>query len=255
MGKTTWFDVDGMRKGEWTAEEDQKLIVYINEFGIGDWRSLPPKAGLRRCGKSCRLRWLNYLRPGIRRGKFTPEEEENIIKHHAVLGNRWAAIAKQMGNRTDNDIKNHWNSCLKKRLKRNGIDPMTHKPIITNLTVKTTYEECGHSSATESPSSSSSGSARVLNKLAASISSRQHSDDRIKSIMSDLKNRSSDQDDKERESRMDQNVGGGQEDDFVMWDEEEIRRFMETDDDVLEYETTTYESVLYGNTHMLDDLF
>jgi myb proto-oncogene protein len=89
MGRTTWFDVDGLRKGEWTAEEDRKLVVYINEHGLGEWGSLPKRAGLQRCGKSCRLRWLNYLRPGIKRGKFTPQEEEEIIKYHALLGNRY----------------------------------------------------------------------------------------------------------------------------------------------------------------------
>ncbi|KFK30334.1 hypothetical protein AALP_AA7G248400 [Arabis alpina] len=259
MGKTTWFDNDGMRKGEWTAEEDEKLIAYINKHGIGDWRSLPIRAGLRRCGKSCRLRWLNYLRPGIKRGKFTPEEEEDIIRHHAVLGNRWAAIAKQMENRTDNDIKNHWNSSLKKRLQRKGLDPMTHEPIINNFTVKTTNEVYGNSSATtssmENPSSSYCKSARLLNKIAASVSSRQHSVDRIRKIMSDLKIISNDQDYEERETKMDENVSDGQENEFLMWDEEEIERFIESTDDVMEYETTLYESVFYENTHMLDDFY
>ncbi|KAF2607052.1 hypothetical protein F2Q68_00046436 [Brassica cretica] len=88
MGRTTWFDDDGVKKGEWTVEEDRMLVAYINEYGLGDWRTLPKRAGLQRCGKSCRLRWLNYLRPGIKRGKFTPQEEEDIIKFHSLLGNR-----------------------------------------------------------------------------------------------------------------------------------------------------------------------
>ncbi|CAA7043253.1 unnamed protein product [Microthlaspi erraticum] len=182
MGKTTWFDVDGMKKGEWTAEEDQMLVAYINEYGLGEWRSLPARAGLQRCGKSCRLRWLNYLRPGIKRGKFTPREEEDIIKFHSLLGNRWAAISKQMPNRTDNDIKNHWNSSLKKRLIKNGIDPMTHKPIV--VTVEATSSSTA-SSPTPSPSSSfsASGSARLLNKLAAGISSRKQGLDTIKTMI------------------------------------------------------------------------
>uniref|UniRef100_A0A1J3GJM4 Transcription factor MYB34 n=2 Tax=Noccaea caerulescens TaxID=107243 RepID=A0A1J3GJM4_NOCCA len=259
MGRTTWFDVDGMKKGEWTAEEDQKLVAYINEYGICDWRSLPKRAGLQRCGKSCRLRWLNYLKPGIKRGKFTPQEEEDIIRFHAALGNRWAAIARQMQNRTDNDIKNHWNSCLKKRLSRSGIDPMTHEPII----IKTTNEECGSSStmtspSTESPSSSlPSVSARLLNKLAADVSSRKHSLDRIKNILSNPNTRTSDQDEveeeKERESNMDQQVDGGEEDEFPMWDDEEVRRYMEID--VMEYDTTSYDSALFESTHILDHLF
>ncbi|KAG7590106.1 SANT/Myb domain [Arabidopsis suecica] len=188
MGRTTWFDVDGLRKGEWTAEEDRKLVVYINEHGLGEWGSLPKKAGLQRCGKSCRLRWLNYLRPGIKRGKFTPQEEEEIIKYHALLGNRWAAIAKQMPSRTDNDIKNHWNSCLKKRLAKKGIDPMTHEPTTTSLTVDVTSSSTT-SSPTPSPtsssvsSSSSTSSARFLNKLAAGISSRKHGLESIKTVI------------------------------------------------------------------------
>ncbi|CAH8355846.1 unnamed protein product [Eruca vesicaria subsp. sativa] len=195
MVRTTWFDDDGMKKGEWTVEEDRMLVAYINEYGLGDWRTLPKRAGLQRCGKSCRLRWLNYLRPGIKRGKFTPQEEEDIIKFHSLLGNRWAAIAKQMPNRTDNDIKNHWNSCLKKRLVRNGIDPITHKPIVkATLSSSTTSSPTltpSSSSPTLTPSSSSSstspfsttGSARLLNKLAAGISSRKHGLDRIKNVI------------------------------------------------------------------------
>ncbi|ESQ34927.1 hypothetical protein EUTSA_v10008528mg [Eutrema salsugineum] len=259
MGKKTWFDDGGMRKGEWTAEEDQKLVAYINEHGTCDWRSLPQRAGLQRCGKSCRLRWLNYLRPGIKRGKFTAQEEEDVIKLHAVLGNRWAAIAKQMENRTDNDIKNHWNSCLKKRLSRNGIDPMTHEPIINNLTVKTTSEECGSSSTTTSPSlaspssSLSSGSARFLNKLAAGISSRQHDLDRIKNILSNPRITSSDQDEEEEGYKRDQKIGGGEEDDFPMWIDEDVMRYMEIDE--MECETTSYDSVLYESMHVLDSLF
>ncbi|PNX79505.1 MYB-related protein 306-like protein, partial [Trifolium pratense] len=118
----------GLKKGPWTPEEDQKLIAYIEEFGHGSWRALPAKAGLQRCGKSCRLRWTNYLRPDIKRGKFSLQEEQTIIQLHALLGNRWSAIAAQLPRRTDNEIKNYWNTHLKKRLTRMGIDPTTHKP-------------------------------------------------------------------------------------------------------------------------------
>ncbi|KAH7833831.1 hypothetical protein Vadar_010155 [Vaccinium darrowii] len=84
--------------------------------------------GLQRCGKSCRLRWTNYLRPDIKRGKFSLQEEQTIIQLYALLGNRWSVIAAHLPKRMDNEIKNHWNTHLKKRLIKMGIDPMTHKP-------------------------------------------------------------------------------------------------------------------------------
>ncbi|XP_051122437.1 myb-related protein 306-like [Andrographis paniculata] len=128
MGRSPCCDKVGVKKGPWTPEEDQKLLAYIQEHGHGSWRALPPKAGLQRCGKSCRLRWTNYLRPDIKRGKFSLQEEQTIIQLHALLGNRWSAIASHLPKRTDNEIKNYWNTHLKKRLSKMGIDPITHKP-------------------------------------------------------------------------------------------------------------------------------
>ncbi|CAN4123851.1 unnamed protein product [Withania somnifera] len=128
MGKSPCCDKVGLKKGPWTPEEDQKLMDYIEKHGCGSWRALPTKAGLKRCGKSCRLRWINYLRPDIKRGKFSLEEEQTIIQLHALLGNRWSTIATHLVNRTDNEIKNYWNTHLKKRLTKMGIDPNTHKP-------------------------------------------------------------------------------------------------------------------------------
>lgn len=128
MGRSPCCDKVGLKKGPWTPEEDQKLLAYIEEHGHGSWRALPAKAGLQRCGKSCRLRWTNYLRPDIKRGKFSIQEEQTIIQLHALLGNRWSAIATHLPKRTDNEIKNYWNTHLKKRLAKMGIDPITHKP-------------------------------------------------------------------------------------------------------------------------------
>ncbi|XP_076942820.1 transcription factor MYB106-like [Bidens hawaiensis] len=128
MGRSPCCDKVGLKKGPWTPEEDQKLLAYIEEHGHGSWRALPTKAGLQRCGKSCRLRWTNYLRPDIKRGKFTGQEEQTIIQLHALLGNRWSAIATHLPKRTDNEIKNYWNTHLKKRLMKMGIDPVSHKP-------------------------------------------------------------------------------------------------------------------------------
>ncbi|KAK9684947.1 hypothetical protein RND81_10G244900 [Saponaria officinalis] len=106
----------GLKKGPWTPEEDQILINYIRLHGHNNWRALPKLAGLLRCGKSCRLRWTNYLRPDIKRGNFTQDEEETIIKLHEMLGNRWSAIAARLPGRTDNEIKNVWHTHLKKKL-------------------------------------------------------------------------------------------------------------------------------------------
>ena len=74
-------------------------------------------AGLLRCGKSCRLRWMNYLRPDIKRGNITPEEDDLIIRMHSLIGNRWSLIAGRLPGRTDNEIKNYWNTHLSKKLK------------------------------------------------------------------------------------------------------------------------------------------
>ncbi|CAM0944092.1 unnamed protein product [Alopecurus aequalis] len=129
MGRSPCCDENGLKKGPWTTEEDQKLTDYIQKHGgHGSWRALPKLAGLNRCGKSCRLRWTNYLRSDIKRGKFTPEEEQTILHLHSVLGNKWSAIAKHLPERTDNEIKNFWNTHLKKKLIQMGFDPMTHRP-------------------------------------------------------------------------------------------------------------------------------
>ncbi|URE28679.1 hypothetical protein MUK42_18300 [Musa troglodytarum] len=118
-----------LRKGLWSPEEDDKLIKHITQFGHGCWSSVPKQAGLQRCGKSCRLRWINYLRPDLKRGTFSQQEEDLIVELHAVLGNRWSKIATHLPGRTDNEIKNLWNSCIKKKLRQRGIDPNTHKPL------------------------------------------------------------------------------------------------------------------------------
>ncbi|MCO5558338.1 hypothetical protein L7F22_011919 [Adiantum nelumboides] len=89
-------------------------------------------AGLLRCGKSCRLRWINYLRPDLKRGNITEEEDNLIIKLHSVLGNRWSLIAGRLPGRTDNEIKNYWNTHLKKKLKGMGVNPNTHQPLATS---------------------------------------------------------------------------------------------------------------------------
>ncbi|KAL7100815.1 hypothetical protein ACP275_08G018700 [Erythranthe tilingii] len=128
MGRPPCCDKSNVKRGPWTPEEDAKILAYVASHGIGNWTLVPQKAGLNRCGKSCRLRWTNYLRPDLKHDNFTPEEEECILELHKTVGSRWSLIAKRLPGRTDNDVKNYWNTKLKKKLAKMGIDPVTHKP-------------------------------------------------------------------------------------------------------------------------------
>ncbi|XP_004306648.1 PREDICTED: transcription factor MYB12-like [Fragaria vesca subsp. vesca] len=129
MGRAPCCSKVGLHRGPWTPREDTLLTKYIEAHGEGHWRSLPKKAGLLRCGKSCRLRWMNYLRPDIKRGNITPDEDDLIIRLHSLLGNRWSLIAGRLPGRTDNEIKNYWNTHLSKRLMNEGTDPNTHQKL------------------------------------------------------------------------------------------------------------------------------
>ncbi|CAI9757678.1 unnamed protein product [Fraxinus pennsylvanica] len=115
-GQHTCCDKKKIKRGLWSPEEDEKLIRHISAYGHGCWSAVPRLAGLQRCGKSCRLRWINYLRPDLKRGSFSPEEAALIIDLHNILGNKWAQIAKHLPGRSDNEIKNFWNSSIKKKL-------------------------------------------------------------------------------------------------------------------------------------------
>ncbi|XP_028779583.1 transcription factor WER-like [Neltuma alba] len=108
----------GIRKGTWSEEEDDLLRACIQRHGEGKWRLVPQRAGLNRCRKSCRLRWINYLKPDIKRGNFTEDEADMIMRFHRLLGNRWSLIAARFPGRTSNDVKNYWNTHIRKKLRR-----------------------------------------------------------------------------------------------------------------------------------------
>ncbi|XP_077251498.1 transcription factor WER-like [Tasmannia lanceolata] len=114
------------KKGFWTAEEDKILEDYIRVHGKGRWNRIAKTTDLKRCGRSCRLRWLNYLCPNVKKGDFSEEEDDLIIRLHKLLGNRWSLIAGRIPGRTDNQVKNHWNTHLNKKLgirKKHNIGP------------------------------------------------------------------------------------------------------------------------------------
>ncbi|KAK1369061.1 Myb domain protein 116 [Heracleum sosnowskyi] len=104
-----------LRRGPWTFEEDSKLIHYITCNGEGRWNLLANCSGLRRTGKTCRLRWLNYLKPDIKRGNLTQQEQLLILELHSKWGNRWSKIAAHLPGRIDNEIKNYWRTRVKSR--------------------------------------------------------------------------------------------------------------------------------------------
>ncbi|KAJ4951412.1 hypothetical protein NE237_028244 [Protea cynaroides] len=120
-----------VRRGLWSPEEDEKLINYISTYGHGCWSSVPRLAGLQRCGKSCRLRWINYLRPDLKRGNFSSQEASLIIQLHRILGNRWSQIAKHLPGRTDNEVKNFWNSSIKKKLFSQAVSDLAILPDVS----------------------------------------------------------------------------------------------------------------------------
>ncbi|XP_039008425.1 transcription factor MYB108-like [Hibiscus syriacus] len=111
-----------VKKGPWTEEEDSMLKAYVNIHGEGRWNSVARLSGLRRTGKSCRLRWLNYMRPEIKRGNISLEEQLLILELHSRYGNRWSKIAQHLPGRTDNEIKNYWRTRVQKQAKHMKCD-------------------------------------------------------------------------------------------------------------------------------------
>ncbi|KAL7133468.1 hypothetical protein ABFS83_12G143200 [Erythranthe nasuta] len=164
MGRAPCCDKSKVKKGPWSPEEDATLKNYIEKNGTGgNWIALPHKVGLKRCGKSCRLRWLNYLRPNIKHGEFSEDEDTIICTLFATIGSRWSIIAGQLPGRTDNDIKNYWNTKLKKKLIASVAPPPPnnyhhhqkkhHNQIITNFSSQPSINSSSFIGSSYSPPS------------------------------------------------------------------------------------------------------
>ncbi|CAI9275482.1 unnamed protein product [Lactuca saligna] len=182
MVKSARYDSNGLKKGAWSEDEDNKLRAYIQRYGHWNWALLPKFIGLSRSGKSCRLRWMNYLRPNIKHGNFTKEEDDLVIDLHNKLGNKWSTIAMKLPGRSDNEIKNRWNTHLKKRVqsdhnvsstehlgtleydqansKENTVNKtdLQHQPDVENLLAGVSSGSPSYSSLTEISSCQLSGS-------------------------------------------------------------------------------------------------
>ncbi|KAI4328255.1 hypothetical protein L6164_020625 [Bauhinia variegata] len=171
------------KKGLWTEEEDKILLEYVRVHGRRHWNRISKVTCLERNGKSCRLRWMNYLCPNVKHGEFSEEEDDLIIRLHNLLGNRWSLIAGRVPGRTDNQVKNHWNTHLCKRL---GITKQTRKhrvPSKSNRSDVKRTEAVPSSSTcgTLSPSSYQKGAevqgqGSSLNGLEAQCEGGKHSD-------------------------------------------------------------------------------
>ncbi|KAL1803364.1 hypothetical protein ACET3Z_032011 [Daucus carota] len=154
-----------LRRGPWTFEEDSLLTHYITSHGEGRWNVLAKSSGLKRTGKSCRLRWLNYLKPDIKRGNLTPQEQLAILELHSKWGNRWSKIAAELPGRTDNEIKNYWRTRVQKQARQLKIDCNSKRFLETlkHFWMPRLVEKMGQTSSQSQSSSSLSSTTNTQN--------------------------------------------------------------------------------------------
>ncbi|XP_031259333.1 transcription factor MYB62-like [Pistacia vera] len=145
-----------LRRGPWTLEEDSLLIHCISRHGEGRWNLLAKRSGLKRTGKSCRLRWLNYLKPDVKRGNLSPQEQMSILELHSKWGNRWSKIAQHLPGRTDNEIKNYWRTRVQKQARHLKIDANSaaFQDVIRYFWIPRLLQKINESSSSSSSSSS-----------------------------------------------------------------------------------------------------
>ncbi|MCD7463355.1 hypothetical protein HAX54_050395 [Datura stramonium] len=156
-----------LRKGPWTLEEDNLLIHHVTSHGEGHWNALAKCSGLKRTGKSCRLRWLNYLKPDVKRGNLSPHEQLLILELHAKWGNRWSKIAEHLPGRTDNEIKNYWRTRVQKQARQLKVDSNSREFLeaIRSFWIPRLLDKMEQCPSLSSPSSSScSSSSTILGK-------------------------------------------------------------------------------------------
>lgn len=179
-------ELDELRRGPWTLDEDNLLIHYITCHGEGRWNSLAKSSGLKRTGKSCRLRWLNYLKPDVKHGNLTPHEQLLILELHSKWGNRWSKIAQHLPGRTDNEIKNYWRTKVQKQARHLKIDSNSKRFVeaLRQFWLPRMFEKVDHSS----PSSSTCTSTMEVDQKNQSPQLQDHKGNMVDNMNSSSSN-------------------------------------------------------------------